>query len=55
MADRMNPQQRRKCMQSIRSKDTKTELLVRKFLFSQGSDIDTLGMPAEPQSSTADP
>ncbi len=36
MADRMNPQQRRKCMQSIRSKDTKPELLVRKFLFSRG-------------------
>ena len=36
MADKMNPQQRRNCMQSIRSKDTKPELLVRKFLFSRG-------------------
>jgi DNA mismatch endonuclease (patch repair protein) len=36
MADKLNPQQRRKCMQSIRSKNTKPELLVRKFLFAQG-------------------
>lgn len=36
MADRLNPQQRRKCMQSIRSKDTKPKLLVRRFLFLRG-------------------
>ena len=36
MADRLNPQQRRKCMQSIRSMNTKPELLVRRFLFSRG-------------------
>ena len=36
MADKLNPEQRRKCMQSIKSKDTKPELLVRKFLFSRG-------------------
>lgn len=36
MADKLNPQQRRRCMQSIKSKDTKPELLVRKFLFSRG-------------------
>lgn len=36
MADKLNPQQRRKCMQSIRSKNTKPVLLVRKFLFSRG-------------------
>ena len=36
MADRLNPQQRRRCMQSIRSRNTKPELLVRRFLFSRG-------------------
>ena len=36
MADRLNPQQRRKCMQRIKSKDTEPELLVRRFLFSHG-------------------
>lgn len=36
MADRLNLQQRRKCMQCIKSKDTKPELLVRRFLFSHG-------------------
>ena len=34
--DRLSPEQRRKCMASIRSKDTKPELLVRKGLWSRG-------------------
>lgn len=36
MPDKLNPQQRHKCMQSIRSKNTKPELLVRRFLFAHG-------------------
>ncbi|MDE6150774.1 MAG: very short patch repair endonuclease, partial [Prevotella sp.] len=31
--DKMTPEQRRRCMAAIRSKDTKPELLVRKYLF----------------------
>ncbi len=36
MTDRMTPEQRRKCMQGNKSKDTKPELIVRRFLFSRG-------------------
>ena len=36
MADKMTPEQRRRCMQSIKGKDTKPEVLVRKFLWAQG-------------------
>lgn len=36
MPDKLNPQQRHKCMQSIRSKNTTPELLVRRFLFAHG-------------------
>lgn len=36
MADTMTPEQRSRCMSHIRSKDTKPEMLVRKFLFSKG-------------------
>jgi len=36
MADVMTPEQRSRCMAAIRSKDTKPEMLVRKFLFSKG-------------------
>ena len=32
----MTPQQRHRCMQSIRSKDTKPELIVRRFLHAHG-------------------
>ena len=32
----MTPEQRSRCMAAIRGKDTKPEILVRKFLFSQG-------------------
>ena len=36
MADQLTPEQRHKCMSSIRSRNTKPEVLVRKFLFAQG-------------------
>lgn len=34
--DKLNKEQRHRCMSAIKSKDTKPELLVRKFLFSRG-------------------
>lgn len=34
--DTLTPEQRRKNMQHIRSKDTKPEIIARKFLFSKG-------------------
>ena len=36
MADKMTPQQRHKCMSHIRSKDTRPEMLVRRFLWRNG-------------------
>ena len=36
MADKMTAEQRSNCMRSIRSKNTRPELLVRRFLFSHG-------------------
>jgi DNA mismatch endonuclease (patch repair protein) len=36
MADRLTPEQRSRCMSHIHSKDTKPEMIVRKYLFSQG-------------------
>ena len=36
MVDKLSPEQRRKCMQANKSNDTKPELIVRKYLFSQG-------------------
>ena len=36
MADIMTPNQRSRCMAAIKDKDTKPEILVRKFLFSKG-------------------
>lgn len=36
MADIMTPNQRSRCMAAIKGKDTKPEILVRKFLFSKG-------------------
>lgn len=36
MSDKMTPEQRRHCMQSIRGKDTRPELLVRRFLHAHG-------------------
>lgn len=34
--DKMTPEQRHHCMSSIRSKNTKLEMLVRRYLFSRG-------------------
>lgn len=36
MVDVLTPEQRRKCMASIRSKDTKPELIVRKLVHAMG-------------------
>ena len=36
MADIMTPEQRHRCMAAIKGKDTKPELIVRKYLFSRG-------------------
>ena len=36
MPDKMTPQQRHHCMQSIRSHDTRPEWVVRRFLFKHG-------------------
>lgn len=36
MTDKLTPEQRHNCMSRIRSKDTKPELTVRRFLFSHG-------------------
>ena len=34
--DKLNKEQRHRCMSAIKAKNTKPELLVRKFLFSRG-------------------
>ena len=36
MADLMTPEQRSRCMSAIKGKDTKPEMIVRKYLFSRG-------------------
>lgn len=36
MADTMTPEQRSRCMAAIKGKDTKPELIVRRYLFSRG-------------------
>ncbi|MDE6022687.1 MAG: very short patch repair endonuclease [Muribaculaceae bacterium] len=36
MTDRMTPEQRHRCMAAIKGKDTRPEILVRKYLFSKG-------------------
>ena len=36
MADVLNREQRHRCMSAVKGRDTKPELLVRKFLFSRG-------------------
>lgn len=36
MPDRMTPEQRRRCMRAVKGKNTRSELIVRKFLFSKG-------------------
>ena len=34
--DSMTPEQRSRCMAAVKGKDTKTEMIVRKYLFSKG-------------------
>ena len=36
MADKLTPEQRHRCMSRIRGRNTKPELIVRKFLFARG-------------------
>lgn len=36
MTDRMTPEQRSRCMAAIKGKDTKPEMIARKYLFSRG-------------------
>lgn len=36
MADIMTPEQRSRCMAAVKGKDTKPEMIVRKYLFSRG-------------------
>lgn len=36
MTDSLTKDQRHKCMASIKSRDTKPELVVRQFLYAQG-------------------
>lgn len=36
MADTMTPEQRHRCMAAIKGKDTKPEIIVRRYLFSRG-------------------
>ena len=36
MTDKMTPEQRHRCMASVHSKDTKPEMLVRRYLFGCG-------------------
>ncbi|MDE6400091.1 MAG: very short patch repair endonuclease [Muribaculaceae bacterium] len=36
MADKMTPEQRSRCMAAVKGKDTKPEMIVRKYLFSRG-------------------
>lgn len=36
MADKLTPEQRRKCMQGNKAEDTKPEMVVRRYLFSHG-------------------
>lgn len=36
MADVLTPEQRRKCMSRIRSRNTRPEIIIRKFLFAHG-------------------
>ena len=36
MSDKMTPEQRHRCMSHVRSKDTKPEMTVRRYLFVRG-------------------
>lgn len=55
MADRMDKEQRHKCMSRIKSKDTKPELIVRRYLHAHGYRyrINVKRLPGTPRHSTA--
>ena len=48
--DVMTEEQRRRCMQAVKSKDTKPEMLVRKYLFNRGFRyrLNYPGLPGHP-------
>lgn len=48
--DRMTPEQRHRCMASIRSRDTRPELIVRRFLWREGFRyrLTHRGLPGRP-------
>ena len=50
MADTMTPEQRSRCMAAIKGKDTKPEIIVRKYLFSRGLRfrIQVRNLPGKP-------
>ena len=50
MADTMTPEQRSRCMAAIKGKDTKPEMIVRKYLFSRGLRfrIQVKSLPGKP-------
>lgn len=50
MVDKMTPEQRHRCMSRIRSKDTRPEMVVRRFLWSHGYRyrLHRKGLPGHP-------
>lgn len=50
MADVMTPEQRSRCMAAVKGKDTKPEMIVRKYLFSRGmrSRVQVRKLPGNP-------
>lgn len=50
MPDKLSPEQRHKCMSHIRGKDTKPEMIVRKYLYHHGFRyrVNTRKMPGSP-------
>ena len=50
MSDKLTPEQRHKCMSHIRSKDTKPEVVVRKWLWAEGFRyrLYVKGLPGSP-------
>ena len=50
MTDKMTPEQRHRCMSHVRSKNTKPEMLVRRFLFSRGFRyrVNVKNLPGKP-------
>ena len=50
MADRLTPEQRHRCMSRIRSRDTRPEMIVRRWLWRQGYRyrVGVRGLPGTP-------